>query len=390
MSALEQPFIDAIAARQIEGAILEGRNVSGKRYGNAIGNRTLPDGSEKPLSTKDILFLASATKLVTAIAVLQCCEKGQLSLDADLRPKLPKLVEQGVLLSYDDSPVIEPVRNTLTLRHLLTHSSGLVYDFIHPTMKKWRTENAEDGGPDVPSRMTQPLAFQPGEGWMYGVGLDWAGYLVEQVTDMRLDEYFRTHILKPLGVSPTDLSFFPVKEGLGDRMPDLSPSDPRGEGLSAGMGQSVHGDSMKACFGGQGAYASLEAYIAVLHSILLNDGKILSVESVNEMHKPQLESGAKESFHSILEGPMGGIMSQGVTGHNRDYGLSGILAGDGDETLGKGSLVWGGGINTGWLIDRVNGVCGIVSPQLGLPPDMATGMKLKKLFRKELKGQLEQ
>ena len=169
MSSLEQAFINAIAAKEIEGVIFEGRSKSGDTYSNVIGNRTLPDGCETPLNSQDILFLASASKLLTTIAVLQCCEKGLLELDKDLRSELPELLDQGVLVGYDDSPIFEPLRKPLTLRHLLTHSSGLQYDFSpaasDPNLIRWRNSHPlPKPAPDVPSRYTQPLIFQPGEG----------------------------------------------------------------------------------------------------------------------------------------------------------------------------------------------------------------------------------
>jgi hypothetical protein len=72
--ALEKAFVDAIDAGHIEGVLLEGRTKGGKRYSKALGNRTRPDGTQQPLLSSDLLFLASATKFLTTIAALQCCE----------------------------------------------------------------------------------------------------------------------------------------------------------------------------------------------------------------------------------------------------------------------------------------------------------------------------
>ena len=129
---------------------------------------------------------------------------------------------------------------------------------------------------------------------------------MEKASGLDLDEYFRTHILSPLSIPGSEFAFFPVKEGLGERMPDLNPKDPRGEGLMASMGMSVTlGDDITGCFGGQGGYATSQAYISVLQSILLNDGKLLSKESVAEMFRPQLEPAAQRSLTASLKGPMG-------------------------------------------------------------------------------------
>ncbi len=395
MEALEKPFTEAITAGQIEGAILEARSKTGKTYSKAFGNRTLQDGTQKPQSSSDLLFLASSTKLLTAIAVLQCCEKGLLSLDEDLRSSY--FGHHKVLTSYEDGgePTYEELKKPLTLRHLLTHSSGLAYDFMSPLVQRWLAANpvpdAKETSLSVPTRYHQPLVFQPGESWVYGVGLDWAGHIVEQVSNTKLDAYIRSHILKPLDIAETELSFFPIKEGLGHRMVDLNPKDPLGEGLSVGNGLKVHIENDSTCYGGQGAYATGETYVKILHSLLVDDGKLLSKESVAEMTSPQLEAPTKAALDVVLNGPLGMIAGMGTTTANRDYGLSGLLVmeeGDGSG-MGKGALAWGGGINSAWNLDPERGVCGFVAPQLGLPADVMKAKQLKDAFRLGVKGALD-
>lgn len=394
MSALEKPFIEAIEGKKIQGAILEGRNTSGRSYSKVLGDRTLPDGTKKPLEASNLIFLASATKLLTTIATLQCCEKGILSLDDDQMKQIPEIVDKGVLIRYDETsgePVYEPVKKPITLRHMLSHSSGLAYPFMDPTLQKWREANPAPKPPRTSlQRMAQPLAFQPGEGWAYGVGIDIAGYLVEKASGMRLDEYFREHLIKPLGLNPKDIAFYPVREGMADRMPDVNPADPTGDGKSAGAGMSLFDPGETECFGGHGGYCTAPVYAAILQSITADDGKLLQTASVAEMFKAQLEPGAKKAFDAALASPFGSFYNQGATGGGRNYGLSGVLVGeDGDGGMGRGSLAWGGGLNTVWFMDPQNGICGIASPQLGLPADGQFALKLKDAFRRGLKAQLE-
>ncbi|KAK5168670.1 uncharacterized protein LTR77_005979 [Saxophila tyrrhenica] len=365
-----------------------------KSYSKTFGSRTLPDGTQQPQSSSDLLFLASCTKLLTAVAVLQCVDKGLLSLDADLRPTYFK--DQKVLTSFEEggSPTYEDIKKPLTLRHLLTHSSGLAYHFLNPTINRWIEANpipSDSSGLTVPTRYHHPLAFQPGEGWVYGVGLDWAGHILEQTTNTKLDAYIRTHILKPLGIPETDLSFSPVAEGLGDRMVDLNPKDPDGEGLSVsnGMRFKIPGDP--SCYGGQGGYATGSAYAAVLHSLLLNDGKILTPGSVTEMLTPQLEPGAKAALAATMQTPFAGIVGVDGSSGSWDYGLSGLLTTEASDVngLGKGAMTWGGGMNSCWVLDPERGVCGFVAPQMGLPADVGKARELKWVFRSELRGVLE-
>ncbi|KAJ3039025.1 hypothetical protein HDV00_012713 [Rhizophlyctis rosea] len=360
---------------------MEGGSVSGAAYSSYLGTQTSPEGITRPLSPTSLPYMASATKLLATLATLQLVESGKLSLDKDLRPELPELTALGILIAYDDTtgeasttPMVKP----LTLRQMLTHSGGMDYFFFKPLRKKYRAAHPPPKpAPNAYQRFLMPGTFQRGEGWIYSHSVDFAGYLVEVASGLKLDEYLRKHIFAPVGVPPTDITYFPVLEGHGDRMPDLNPQDPGGLGLAA-VNDFIWNDGGDACYGGQGAYVTMPAYVAVLESILKNDGKILGKEMRDEIFKPQLEEKANEVLQTLLAGPYGGAFGQGTSGKGRNHGLGGLLIGeDGDGGLGKGSLLWGGGHNTVWFIDPTNGICGIASPQLKMPTDAKLAMELK-------------
>ena len=352
-TALEQPFHDAIAAGKIDGVVMEGRSINGASYSGYIGTQTAPDGSSKPLSPSSLPYVASATKLLATIAALQLVERGQLALDEDLRPALPVLSVLGVLVSLGEdeagAPKVTtvPLEGPLTLRQMLTHTAGADYPFLSPLRGKYRAANPPPKpAKNAMERFLMPAAFQPGQGWMYGHGMDFAAYIIEQRTGQRLDKYLRDNIFTPVGAAQDDVSYFPVREGLGDRMPDLSPQDPEGAGLAAVNGMNFH-DGGDVCYGGHGAYITARAYVAVLDSLLRNDGKILKSETVDEMFRAQLTGKAYDSLQSALAGPIGPAFGCGTNGKDRNMGLGGLLVGeDGDGGLGQGSYVWGGGINT--------------------------------------------
>ena len=98
------------------------------------------------------------------------------------------------------------------------------------------------------------------------------------------------------------------------------------------------------------AHSLARAYVAVLESILRDDGRVLGREMVKEMFRPQLEGKADEALQAALAGPAGPAFGCGTSGKGRNMGLGGLLVGDGDEDLGKGTLIWGGGHNTAWVI----------------------------------------
>ncbi|KAK4579972.1 hypothetical protein LTR86_000174 [Recurvomyces mirabilis] len=385
---LEKPFHDAIAADQINGMVMEGRSVSGGSYSSYIGQRIAPDSTAKPLDPSSMPYMASATKLLATIAALQLVDRGDLSLDKDLRPALPKLTAMGVLQDFDSDTgaTTNPLTDPLTLRQMLTHTAGMDYSFFNPLRNKYRSANPPPvPAPNQMERFLMPATYQPGQGWMYGHGMDFAAYLVEQRTGERLDEYLRKNIFAPVGISRDGISFFPIREGLGDRMPDLSPQDPEGLGLAAVGGFNSH-DGGDVCYGGHGAYVTARAYVAVLESLMRNDEKILSRAMVEEMFRPQLDGKAYQSLQAALSGPGGSAFGCDTSGKGRNMGLGGLVTGeDGDGELGKGSLIWGGGHNTVWFIDRKNGICGTASPQLSIPGNVTVAMELKSAFRTHLR-----
>ena len=203
--------------------------------------------------------------------------------------------------------------------------------------------------PTVAERMSYPLRFGPGEGWTYGAGLDWAGLAVERVTGQTLDDYFQEHIWRPLGVDASDVTFWPMKHGLRDRMVDYSPDDPQGLGLPAGLGTDVHQGAI-AAFGGQGLYGTGPAYLKLLESLLRNDGRVLNKATGGRLMQPQLSPEAHQSLCDIMLGPFGSWFSQsGALDAQRDFGLGGILLVDGDGRMGKNTMQWGGGVNSAWV-----------------------------------------
>ncbi|KAI5836603.1 beta-lactamase/transpeptidase-like protein, partial [Schizophyllum commune H4-8] len=287
--------------------------------------------------------MASATKLLTTLAALQLVEQGKLSLDEDLRPTFPDLTALGVLTAFDPDTkqaTTVPLTKPLTLRHLLTHSAGMDYTFVNPLRAKYHAAHPPPRpAPDQVSRVLMPGTYQPGEGWMYGHGHDVAAFLVERASGQRLDAYLREHVFAPVGAPPSDISYFPVRERLGARMPDLNPDDPEGKGLAA-VGGFDFTDGGDVCYGGHGAYVAARAYVAVLESILKNDGRVLGGEMVRELFRPQLEGKANEALQAALAGPGGPMFGCGTAGEGRNMGLGGLLVGDGDEDLGQGTLIW--------------------------------------------------
>lgn len=378
---IETSFQAAIDTGKINGAVICATDAAGGFvYNKALGERTLLSGEKRPQRLDDVLCLASATKLITTIAALQCVDDGLLSLHDDLSTLAPELAAKQVLAGFpenSETPILESQVRPITLEMLLTHSAGISHDFLDPLIRRCKTVK---GLSDV------PLSYQPGAGWMYGPGLDWVGRVIERVTGMTLGERIQQHIFDPLGI--TDAQFQPVtREDLRARMVDLNPDDPDGLGRAV-LGSKVNlhknsqGDS-----GSHGLVMTGADYVKILHSLLANNGQLLSCATVDDMFRHHLNPEATAAHQAALNGPHGNNFRMGVD-HSKTkmgHGLGGLLTlQDVRGWYGKHTLTWGGGFTLAWFIDRENDLCGVGAVQAALPLDRAVVDALKQIFRHDI------
>ncbi|GAQ08691.1 acyltransferase LovD [Aspergillus lentulus] len=389
---IETSFQAAIDAGKINGAVICTTDTDGNFvYNKALGQRTLLSGEKRPQQLDDVLYLASATKLVTAIAALQCVEDGLLSLNGDLSSVAPDLAAKQVLAGFSDdgeTPILEPPARPVTLEMLLTHSSGLCYHFLTPHIGQWRDKFAppqEGESLSVEEMFRYPLGFQPGTSFMYGPGLDWAGKVVERVTGLTLGERMQQRIFDPLSIN--DAQFYPVtREDLRPRLVDLNPDDPEAQGRAV-LGGSVDMNKRgRGDFGGHGLFMSGESYIKILHSLLVNDGKLLKPATVDDLFKPHLSPEATAGHQAALASPMGPFFRVGLdAGTELGQSLGGLLTlQDLDGGYGERTLTWGGGLTLVWFLDRKNGFCSVCAIQASLPFNTDAVMALRQTFRRDI------
>jgi len=391
---IEAALQSAIQAGTINGAILLATNSTASfTYTKALGTRTLLSGEKVPQQITDVLYLASATKLIATIAALQCVEDGLVSLTGDLSSIVPELTTKKILTGWSEdgeTPILEGQIRPVTLEMLLTHSAGTAYDFIDPAgLGKWNAKfNTPDKGVKrkVENSFCYPLMFQPGSSWMYGAGLDWAGRIVERVSGRSLGDHVRERIVGAVGGNPNDAEFYPVRsEELRARLIDLNPDDPDaiGQAVLAGGGDMnliCEGD-----FGGHGLFMTGGDYLRVLKSLLTNDGKLLKKETVEDMFRDHLSGEAKEGHQAALASPMGKFFGVGTEGINVGHGLGGLVTlEDSEGWYGSNTMSWGGGMTLVWFVDRKNDLCGIGALQAKLPLDIGKLTELKQIFRKDI------
>lgn len=198
-------------------------------YNKAFGYRT-PD-NKTTYKKDDIFRICSMTKAITTVAVMQLYEQGKLGIDDPVENYIPAFKNTQVLDSFnekDSSYTTVPVKSPITIRQLLTHTSGIAYGDFYPgkikavytkndmlgvglSNGKWTTE-------EFINRLAKvPLAFQPGDHFMYGLNMDVLGRMIEVVSGENLNEYFRKHIFEPLGMK--DTYFYLPKEKQGRLVP---------------------------------------------------------------------------------------------------------------------------------------------------------------------------
>jgi CubicO group peptidase (beta-lactamase class C family) len=180
--------------------------------------------TKAPLNKNGIFRVASQTKALTTVAVMMLWEEGKFALDDPVSRFIPSFANQNVLATFnqkDTTYTTVPAKRPVTIRDLLTHTSGLGYPAIGPPAESaiYAKSNMTGGvgvkGQTLSDAMTrlgsQPLFFQPGEQWKYGLNMDVLGYLIEKWSGLTLEDYFQKRICQPLGMVDTYFNVPPEK-----------------------------------------------------------------------------------------------------------------------------------------------------------------------------------
>ncbi len=358
---LDQILQGGVERGDVPGVIAVAFDKDGLVYEGAFGERVLGSGNAMTTDTVGAIF--SMTKPITGAAAMQLVEQGKLGLDTPAGEICPDLAKTQVLERMNgDTPVLRDPTTPITLRHLLTHTSGFVYEIWSDEYAKFL---AATGTPSVLSlqmaSLRTPIMFDPGTRWHYGTGIDWAGQMVEAVSGLTLGEYFKEHLTGPL--SMTDTGFKPTAAmaqrlaGAHARMPDgsLTPMDlPAVENPEFEMG-------------GGGLLGTLSDY-ARFCRILLNDGELdgtrvmsaatvdaMCTNAMGDLRVTNLKTAVPE-FSNDAEFFPGDEKSWGLTFQiNEVPGFTGRPA---------GTLMWAGLANSFFWIDRTNGIGGAYLTQI--------------------------
>jgi CubicO group peptidase (beta-lactamase class C family) len=350
-----------IAAGKIPGAVAliirDGRTVYHERFGYADIAARMP-------MRKDAIFrIASMSKAVTTVGVMQLYEQGLFLLNDPVSKYIPAFANPQVLVrAGDDGAILEtrPAEREIRIIDLLSHSSGISYPFINSPLQKVYTRNGIiDGVTEknlkLESQMAKlaemPLLFDPGSAWGYGLSTDVLGYLIEVVSGKPLDRYFADEIFKPLRMEDT---YFYLPASKSDRLVTLY-ADVDGLRVSVGDESEIFLDNpnypvegAKTYFSGGAGLSSTASDYARFVEMLLNEGEL---EGARVLGRKSVELMRTARVDWDDDG-------------DADFGLGFEVVDVASELGSSGAYRWGGAFYTSYWIDPQENLVAVFMSQV--------------------------
>lgn len=356
-AALDTSLRAAVERKDVPGVVALIVDREGVLYQSAFGVADVATG--RPLAADALFRIASMTKPVASVALMQLVEQGRLGLDDPAEKYLPELVGLKVVESFDAATGayrVRPATRPATVRHFLTHTSGLAYPFtsaIWRDLKPRAGETYPYGG---------PLLFDPGERWHYSTSTDVVGRLVEVVSGQKLEAYFRQHIFAPLKMDDTS---YTVPQAKGPRL--VAAQQRAGVRMDGAIELQAPqpGLAIPTPIGGGGLASTASDYGRFVRMLLnggaLDGARVLKPETVTLMGQNHIGALSVPALKSAL--PRSADFTFIADGRDK-WGLGFLITVD--QVPGKrspGSLSWGGINNTFFWIDPTRGIAGVIMMQ---------------------------
>ena len=359
--AAMQRYVDGNILSGVSSAVLVGRDLVDV---NCVG--WADKEAQAPLRVDHIFRVFSNSKLITSCAALLLFEEGLFQLDDPIERFIPQLANRRVLrpgaTSLDDT---EPAKGSITIRHLLSHGSGLSYGLFDPGTAIFKAYNERKMlnplttlAQMMDALADLPLLYQPGTSWEYSVATDVMARLVEIIGGQRFDEFIQSRILGPLGMVDTG---FVVPEESKNRLAayyaGADAMDPMKPGLTRTDDSPYPGAYVRPVprlNGGGGLVSTLPDMVALIRSLLPGGATLLKADTITLMMTNQLADGVWMRF------PMVGDL------HGKGFGLAGGLIlkpSPLDHRDSAGEFYWGGVAGTQWWISPKTGVAGLLMTQ---------------------------
>ncbi|HYP79690.1 MAG TPA: serine hydrolase domain-containing protein [Steroidobacteraceae bacterium] len=355
-AALDQYLESRLRETQIPGMVAMVVDRNGPRYTGAFGRQNV--GANLPMHADTIFRIASMTKPVTSLAVMMLVEEGKVKLDDPIEKYLPEYANPRVidtLYPLDHSYTTRPAVRSISIRHLLTHTSGLGYGFASLTLTQLQGE-----GPDArPLPSPLPLLHDPGALWSYGESTRVLGLLVEKLAGQPLDVFMQQRIFQPLGMNDTS---YAVPAGKVSRVVTVH------RWVDGRLVETPNTVEVSSPVQGDGGLNSTAADYAKFIGLFLRQGRtadgkqLVSSRTIADMGRNhtgnvrvRLQEAAVPALSAVF--PLGA---------GRDsYGLGFQVTGTPavNDMRSPGSLSWAGIFNTEFWIDPEKGIGGILLMQ---------------------------
>lgn len=356
-----QRYVDRKILSGVSSAILHGQDLV---HSQTVGWADIEN--QIPLRDDHLFRVFSNTKLVTSIAVMQLIEDGLLTLDDTIETYLPQLGKRRVLrLGATDINDTEPARSSISVRQLLTHTSGLSYGLldhgstIYQAYVAAKVLNAfEPLSTLIDVLEPLPLSFHPGTKWEYSIASDVLARLVEVVSGDDFDVYLHARIFSPLGMNDSSFWLAPHKHArLAAYYAGSDPMNVLNRNLKR-LEKSPYPDAflkpIPRFSGGGGLVSSMADMLALMRSFLPGGTTILRPESRQLMMQNHLPAGWGIAFPGVGDVP------------GKGFGFGGavtLVPGASDPQDAQGEFEWGGIAGTHWWISPRHNMAGLLMTQ---------------------------
>ena len=381
LARIDQMCTDAVQKGDLPGIVSlivrNGKIVHWKAYGMADNQ------AGRPLKRDDIFRIASQSKAITATGVMMLWEEGKFQLDDPISKYIPEFKNPQVLKSFkymDTTYTTEAAKSEITIRQLLTHTSGIGYGVIDGN-EQMKMIYGKAGITDAftTKKITLadnekklaklPLHHNPGEKFTYSEGLDVMGYFIEVVSGMPFDVFLKTHIFDPLGMNDTRFYQPQEKEGRLVAVQQKGSNGKWEKYPSTFYDPEYPIKGAKTFFSGGGGLSSTAKDYATFLQMYLNGGEYNGIRLLS-----------RTTIEAIMGNQNGKVWGEESESF---YGLAfSVVTHKGEEKGGKssvGTFEWGGYFNTQYFADPKEKVIGILMKQTQGPVNDETGWKFRQM-----------
>lgn len=380
IARMDNIFQNSVNNKEVPGVaaivIRNGKIIYHKSFGMA-DNQT-----NRALKKDDIFRIASMSKAITSTAVMMLWEEGKFQLDDPISKYIPEFKNPTLVKSFtfrDSSYTTEPAKNEITIRHLLSHTSGLGYGVIDgderfkAMYKKagitdlYTTESIKIGE-SVKKLAKLPLHHNPGEKYTYSEGLDVLGYFIEVISGMPFDEFLRKRMFEPLAMNDT---YFYLPDNKAARL--VSVQRPNKDGQWEKFPVTFYDTDYpvkgaKTFFSGGAGLSSTAKDYATFLQMYLNEGELGGKRFLSRTTIDAILSNQTETLFGGEKGDSFFGLAYSVLRANRE-----AKGGIGSE----GTFTWGGYFNTNYFADPKEKIIGVIMKQT----QQTKGDNLNDLFR---------